>query len=82
MSEALDEKKIRYKNLKKEIKELDEKADYLKSNLKNKEKELDEIKELLMIKDMEIEALCKDSGGVKPPDFTDPAAKKRRMNRT
>lgn len=51
MSNALSNKKSRYKSLKRDIKMLDEKALFLKQSLKEKEDELDILREQIIIRD-------------------------------
>ena len=51
MSNALSNKKSRYKSPKRDIKMLDEKALFLKQSLKEKEDELDILREQIIIRD-------------------------------
>ena len=76
MTSGVESKKAKYKDLKREIKQLDEKAHYLNFMLKEKEDELDSIKQDIAMKDIELESLSKETG-IKPPDFSDPAKKQQ-----
>lgn len=74
LTSGVDLKKAKYKDLKREIKQLDEKAHYLNFMLKEKEDELDSLKQDIAVKDIELETLQKETG-LTPPDFSDPSRK-------
>lgn len=79
MTEAVEQKKAKYKGLKVEIRQLDEKVHVLTFSLKEKESELEELKHLIAQKDIELEGLIREAG-VNPPEFVEmrsPQSKQR-----
>lgn len=62
----LNDRKDEYKGLKHEIQMLDDKAELYKARMKELEDEYDQMKELLMLRNLEIEQLEK-TAGVKAP---------------
>jgi len=60
--------KDEYKNLKFEIQDLDNKAEFLKTRVKECEDDYDQMDELIMLKQLEIEQLEK-TAGVKAPEI-------------
>jgi hypothetical protein len=72
MTKGVEAKKTKYKGLKIEIKQLDDKVHYLVFSLKEKEDDLDQLNHIIAQKDIEIEQLTREAG-INPPEFHDPA---------
>lgn len=67
MLEELNMRKEEYKSLKQDIQTLDEKAELYKSRVRELEDEYEQMKELLMLRNLEIEQLEK-TAGIKAPE--------------
>jgi len=66
LQQDVNDRKEEYKGLKQEIQMLDDKAELYKARMKELEDEYDQMKELLMLRNLEIEQLEK-TAGVKAP---------------